>query len=512
MSEQANVGGGSILAATPHVELRDITKTYGATQAVSGVSLVLRRGSVLGLVGENGAGKSTLAKILAGVVAPDSGEIVIDGKAVALDSPRDALASGIALMAQEISLVPEATVEENVLLGSLPSRGFVLRRRLLRERFEAVRKLAGFDLPPGARVGTLRLADQQKVELLRALSTNSQIIIMDEPSAALSSEELEGLHASIRHVVESGSTVVLISHFLEEVLALADEVAIMRDGSLIRTGPANAETVETLVSGMVGSELAIDYENRVALPRGSAVLSARGLTSQGKFSDVDLDVHEGEIVGLAGLVGAGRSELARALFGADPFDSGTIHLQGKNFRPKSPKVALRARVFMVPESRKDQGLVMTASVADNLALPNYDSVTRTGLVDGRGLKARALEVAKRVGLRFSSLTQSVQSLSGGNQQKVLFGRAQWADPRLLIVDEPTRGVDIAAKRSIHADLEDAAAKGAGVLFISSELDEVAGVCTRILVMWRGTIIGQFSPPYDKASLVRALFGEVDSER
>lgn len=511
MAVSSGEGGGGLGVATPFIKLSGISKSYGATQAVDDVSLEIRRGSVLGLVGENGAGKSTLAKVLAGVVEVDSGTIEIDGKPCALKNPREALSAGIALMAQEISLVPEASVEENVLLGSLPSRGSLLRRRELRRRFEELRDLAGFDLQPQTRVSSLRLADQQKVELLRALSSDSQVIVMDEPSAALSSDEVASLHSTIRHVVASGSTVILISHFLEEVLSLSDEIAIMRDGHLVRFGDAKSETVESLVAGMVGSELATDYNNPHRADVGNPVLTVRSLSSGDRFTDINFELSQGEIVGLAGLVGAGRTEVARSVYGADPFSGGSIELHGQAYKPKSPGYSLRRGVFMVPESRKDQGLVMTSSVEDNLALANLPSMRRAGFVRLGQVRETAKKMAMSVGLKFASLKQQVQSLSGGNQQKVLFGRAQWVAPKVLIVDEPTRGVDIAAKRSIHADLERAADQGTAILFISSELDEVMGVCSRILVMWRGNIVGEFAPPYNKELLVKALFGEVNGD-
>jgi rhamnose transport system ATP-binding protein len=491
--------------APPQVVLEGISKAFGATQAVDGVSLEIPRGAVVGLVGENGAGKSTLARILAGVHQQDEGRLLIDGKERLFSSPNEAIASGIAMMAQEILLIPDRTVEENVLLGNMPRRGFVPDRRAIRRRFDELIERSGFDLQPALRAGSLRIADQQKVEILRAMATEARLIIMDEPSAALTADEVERLHATIADIAARGGSVLLVSHFLEEVLTITDEVVVMRDGRRISSGPTSDQSIDRLVSEMVGRELETRYEPPQAAATGPVRLSVRGLTRARVLADINIEVHAGEIVGLAGLVGAGRTEIARAIFGADPRDAGEIHIDGLEVDIRHPADAIASGIFMIPESRKDEGLLLESSITDNLLVSTLRQRARFGFVH-RDRRRIAAELTERIDLRFDRLGQTVGSLSGGNQQKVLFGRALEAEPRVLIVDEPTRGVDIAAKRAIHALLEELTATGLAVLFISSELDEVLGVCNRVLVVHRGAIRAEFSPPYDDTAVLSAFFG------
>jgi simple sugar transport system ATP-binding protein/ribose transport system ATP-binding protein len=488
------------------VSVEGICKSYGATRAVREVTLDIPRGSVFGLVGENGAGKSTLAKMMAGIESPDSGLLTILGREVSLRDPHEGIKAGVSMMAQEIMLVPDASVEQNVMLGAMPRRGPFPDRKLMRRRYNELVALTEFDLDPDMKVGRLRTADQQKVEIMRALSQNADMIIMDEPSAALTTDEVGRLHRAIREIAKRGSTVLLISHFLEEVLTLTDRVAIMRDGALVRVGPTAGETVESLVASMVGRALDTDYHQEKPQARGRVRLSVSHLSRTGLLDDITFNVHEGEILGLAGLIGSGRTEIARCIFGADPFDAGEIALDGVAMRIKSPHQAIEQGLFMIPESRKDEGLVLGSSITDNLLLATHKKRSRAGWISRRSQRAAASALATDVDLRFGSVDQEVGSLSGGNQQKVLFGRAAEADPRVLIVDEPTRGVDIAAKRAIHETLESMAAKGVAVLFISSELEEVLGVCSRVLVMHRGRVQAEFQSPFDQERVVSAFFG------
>jgi len=493
--------------STAVVSVRDLVKSFGATRAVRGVTLDIPSGSIFGLVGENGAGKSTLAKLMAGIETPDSGTLTIAGRDVSLRSPHEGIKAGVSMMAQEIMLVPDATVEENVLLGSMPRRGPFPNRKEMRRRFRELVELTEFDLDPNAKVGGLRVADQQKVEIMRALSQDADMIVMDEPSAALTTDEVERLHHSIREIARRGSTVLLISHFLEEVLALTDLVAIMRDGELVRVGPTSGETVDSLVASMVGRALDTDYHEAKPQPDGPVRLSVSHLSRTGVLDDISFEIRQGEILGLAGLIGSGRTEIARCIFGADPYDSGEIQIDGQPVRLPSPHEAIEQGVFMVPESRKELGLVIGAPIVDNLLLATLKSRSRAGWVSKSAQRSVATDLAEAVDLRFSSIGQPVGSLSGGNQQKVLFGRAAEVSPRVLIVDEPTRGVDIAAKRAIHETLEKMAASGMAVLFISSELEEVLGVCTRVLVIHRGRVQSEFKAPYDQEKVVSAFFGQ-----
>lgn len=494
-------------ASPPVLEARNIVKSFGATRAVRDVSLSIPAQSVFGLVGENGAGKSTLAKVFAGVHSADSGEIVLAGEVVSFKSPHEGIRGGVSMMAQEIMLVPDATVEENILLGSIPRRGIFPNRRAMRRRYQELVALTQFDLDPQAKVSSLRIADQQKVEIMRALSQDARLIIMDEPSAALTADEVVRLHESIRKIVDGGATVLLISHFLEEVLSLTDQVAIMRDGELVRVSDTKSETVDSLVSGMVGRSLETDYAHVARAEDRPVRLSVHGLTRAPAVMDVSFDVRAGEIVGLAGLIGSGRTEIARCIFGADRLTSGEVLVDGQDVTPRSPKAAISRGIFMVPESRKEQGLVLGSSIADNLTLASITELARGGITSSRRVKDTARRLAEKVDLRFTSIAQSAGSLSGGNQQKILFGRAVEVDPVVLIVDEPTRGVDIAAKRGIHATLQQMADQGLAVVFISSEIDEVLGVCNRVLVIHRGRIQAEFEPPYNQEAVLAAFFGK-----
>lgn len=499
--------GGATSAPDPVVRARGIVKSFGATRAVRGVSLDIPRGAIVGLVGENGAGKSTLARVIAGVYAPDEGVIEIAGQPRHLRDPHEGIRAGVSLVAQEIALVPEATVEENVLLGSLPRRGPLLDRRALRRRFQEIAELTQFDIAPDARVSRLRIADQQKVEIMRALSLEALLVVMDEPSTALTADEIERLHHSIREMSRRGTAVLLISHFLEEVLELTSHVGIMRDGELVRQGPTSAEIVETLVAGMVGRALATDYEEMKEQASGPVRLAVRGLTRPGALSDVSFDVRSGEILGLAGLIGAGRTEIARCIFGADERSAGEVTVDGEPANATHPAEAIAKGIFMIPESRKDQGLLLGASVTDNLMLASLRRYSRAGWLAGSAMRARAAILAEEVDLRFQTVDQHVGTLSGGNQQKLLFGRARDVAPKVLIVDEPTRGVDIAAKRAIHTKLLELAAEGMAILFISSEIEEIFGVCSRLLVIHRGQVHAEFKAPYRQEDVIAAFFGQ-----
>lgn len=506
--EQIDGSGAEPSGSAPDlVQLDDVSKNFGATRAVDNVTFSVSQGEIFGLVGENGAGKSTIAKMLAGVIAPDSGRILIAGQSVDFRSPNSALKAGVAMMAQEINLVPDRTVEENVLLGNIPRSGPFANQKALRQRYMQVMEQSGFNLSPTARVGGLRIADQQKVELMRALSWNAKLIIMDEPSAALTADEVTKLHESILGLRLNGTSVILVSHFLDEVLSLANRVAILRDGKLIRIGHAANESSDSLVESMVGSSLITEY----SIPKTRASTEVRfkveSLSTPSLLKDVNFEIQSGEILGLAGLVGAGRSEIARAIFGVDQKSSGKVFLDGEELRINSPKQAIKQGVFMIPESRKDQGLVLSGSIRDNLVLSSLSQLSKAGITSNNKFGRVAENLASVVDLRFDSIKSPVSSLSGGNQQKILFGRAMEINPKVLIVDEPTRGVDIAAKRAIHGLLEQMAARGTSILFISSEIEEVLGVCHRTLVIHKGAVQASFTPPYNQAVIISAFFGQ-----
>jgi ABC-type sugar transport system ATPase subunit len=497
----------------PLVEIRGVSKRFGGVQAVDGVSVAIEAAAVHGLVGENGAGKSTLAKIIGGVHEPDEGELLVDGEAVRLRAPRDALAVGIATIAQEIALVPARSVLENVFLG-LESRRFgVVDRARLRRRYAELEDRTGFGLDPDARVGGLRTADQQKAEIMRALARDARLILMDEPTASLTADESRRLLDIIAALTASGTAVVLVSHHLEEVLEAARTITVMRDGRVVRTGPADAETQGSLVNAMVGRALELTFPPRRPAPAPApVVLAARGLTRAGAVADVSLTVRAGEIVGLAGLVGSGRSEVARLIFGADRLDAGEIELEGRPVHVRGPGHAARLGIALVPESRKEEGLLMVRSIRDNVTLATQPEYATAGVVRGDRERARAEELSRRLDVRAPSTRTLVGNLSGGNQQKVLFAKWLAAEPKLLIADEPTRGIDVAAKQQIHALIADLAEAGMGVLLISSEIEEVLGLAHRVLVMRRGRIVDELAgDEATQETVMRAAFAAPPTE-
>ena len=500
----------TMTTSTPAVEFRGVSKSYGATVALHDVSLTVAAGEVHALVGENGAGKSTLGKVLAGIVSPDSGEVRLAGRPELLGSPRQALAAGVTMIAQELSLVPGLSVADNVFLGIEPHRGPWVRRREIRRAFEALVASSGIEVPAEAEVGSLRIGDQQKVEILRALARGARVVVMDEPTARLSRDETAVLLKTVRSLAGSGATIIFVSHFLDEVLGVADSVTIMRDAAVVRSGPARMETRSRLIEGMTGRPLDAMFPARqLPAPHAPKVLEVKGLTRQGSFEDVDLTVHEGEIVVLSGLVGSGRSEVLQAVYGYAPASSGAMSLRGAAYRPKSVRDALKAGMALIPESRKDLGLILGRSVADNITLPYLSDVERTGLVSLRREDAVARHRMATVGVKAASPRIEVATLSGGNQQKVLFARSLVRTPSLLLADEPTRGVDVGAKRSIYDLIAGLASEGMGVLVVSSEIEEVMGLAHRILVMHQGRLVAEFDGAHaSEASVIAAAFGPV----
>lgn len=473
------------------IELRGVGKSFGGVPVLSGIDLRLEPGSVHALVGENGAGKSTLSKIIAGLYTADAGELLVDGEEQRFTSPREALDRGIAAIAQELALVPGLSVAENVFLGREPrTLGWVSRRKL-RAAYVALAERTGFELDPDVPVGSLRTADQQKVEILRALARGASLIIMDEPTAALSAHDARLLHGVVRQLAASGHTVVLISHFLSEVLELCDTVTILRDGLLIRTAPAADETEATLIEGMLGRTLGSVFPPKPPVPADAEpVLRVTDLVAPGVHG-VSLDIRPGEIVGLAGLVGAGRSEIAHAVYGAARRQGGTVEVGGEACPPSSVPAALRRGIFLIPESRKEQGLVLGRPVRQNVTLSNLDQVASGGWLRPARERREARDILERVTVAGDD-RRHVGALSGGNQQKVLFARALQRPRRVLIADEPTRGVDVGSRRAIYDLIVEQAAQGIGMLVISSDVEEVLGLAHRILVIRGGRVVGEFA--------------------
>jgi simple sugar transport system ATP-binding protein/ribose transport system ATP-binding protein len=478
--------------APGHVELAGVSKHFGAVRALHAVSLTVARGSIHALVGENGAGKSTLGRIVAGVLAPDDGRVLLGGEEVSLRSPREALERGVAAIAQELNVVPQLTVEQNVFLGAEPRRTGFVARRALRRRYQELAANAGFDLPPAVPAGRLRPAEQQKVEILRALSRDADLIVMDEPTASLGADETAHLHEIVRRLARAGRTVLLVSHFLREVLELADVVTVLRDGRVVRTAPAAEETEESLIHAMLGRPLTAAFPPKRAAREGAPpVLRVTDLQAP-MVEGVSFTLRAGEIVALAGLVGAGRTELARAVYGAARPTAGAVEMAEGHRLTGGPRRRLRAGLAMIPESRKDDGLLLGRSVTENVSLASLDAVSRYGFVRRGAERRRAREALDRWTVRTGGIGAPVSTLSGGNQQKLLFARMLLCSPKVLIADEPTRGVDVGARRAIYDLLVALADEGLGVLLISSELEEVLGLAHRVLVMRAGRIVGELA--------------------
>jgi simple sugar transport system ATP-binding protein/ribose transport system ATP-binding protein len=488
-----------------HLEVRGLGKSFGATRALDDVSVAIRAGSVHAFVGENGAGKSTLGKIIAGVFPQDQGDLVVRGETVSFGSPRHALMRGIALVAQEVALVPRLTVAENVFLGAEPKRAGFIDRGSLRDRFDRLVADAGFDLDAGAIVGRLPLAQQQQVEILRALAREADLIVLDEPTASLSAKETERLHGVVRGLRSRGRTVVLVSHFLAEVLDLSDAVTVLRDGRVVRTTPTAEESEGSLVTGMLGRPVSRAYPDKRLPPADAPVaLAISGLSAPGVV-DATLTLRAGEIVGLAGLVGAGRSELARAIYGASPTTAGGIQV-GSVTLPGGPAASIAAGVALIPESRKDDGLILRRPIRENVSLMSLRRFGRFGFVQRGAERARVRDALE--GVDGSPLLEApAGSLSGGNQQKLLFARALLIEPGVLIADEPTRGIDVGAKRDIYDVLVRLAGDGMAILLISNEVEEILGLAHRVLVMRGGRLVAELAgPDMTEEAIVNAAFG------
>ncbi|MDX3668985.1 sugar ABC transporter ATP-binding protein [Streptomyces europaeiscabiei] len=494
------------------LRIEGIRKTFPGVVALDGVDFALRRGEVHVLLGENGAGKSTLIKMLSGAYTPDAGRILAGGEEVRIHGAQDSERLGIATIYQEFNLVPDLTVAENIFLGRQPRRfGMIDRKRMEAEAAELLERV-GVNVSPRARVRELGIARLQMVEIAKALSLNARVLIMDEPTAVLTTEEVEKLFSIVRRLREDGVGVVFITHHLEEIAALGDRVTVIRDGKSVGQVPASTPQDE-LVRLMVGRSIEQQYPRQQGTAdsdsdsdsdSGEALLVVEGLTRDGVFHDVSFEVRAGEVVGIAGLVGAGRTEVVRAVFGADPYDKGAVRVDGARVPKDDVNAAMTAGIGLVPEDRKGQGLLLDASVEENLGLVTLRGATRGGFVDLRGQRENAARVAERLGVRMAGLYQHVRTLSGGNQQKVVIGKWLLADTRVLILDEPTRGIDVGAKVEIYELINELTAAGAAVLMISSDLPEVLGMSDRVLVMAQGRIAGELTSAEATQDAVMAL--------
>lgn len=480
-------------ADSTFLRMENISKAFPGVQALSGVTFEVAKGEIHALVGENGAGKSTLMKILTGAQPRDEGRITMRGEAVEIATPSDAQALGISMIHQELSLIPYLTVGQNIYLGREPRAripGFIDWPTLYAQSQQLLDRL-NVDVDARAEVQGLRIAQQQMVEVTKALSLNADLIAMDEPTSALTERETEVLFGVMRSLKAQGVSLIFISHRLGEVLEIADRVTVLRDGQLIGTVPIAELDEDRVVQMMVGRELGEMYP-KAKTERQELVLEAIGLHDGRELHGVDLKLHRGEILGIAGLVGAGRTALAETLFGIRPAVAGEVRVEERQVKLNSPREAIKMGMGFVPEDRKLQGLFMNMAVRENIVLSAMDKVARWGFVSFTKADQLAGEVVKRLDIHTPSLRQRVRNLSGGNQQKVIIARWLTLKPRVLILDEPTRGIDVGAKAEIHALMSQLAQEGVGVLMISSELPEVLGVSDRILVMHEGRVTGEFT--------------------
>jgi len=490
-------------AKVPPVALARVSKRFAATQALADVSIELLPGEIHGLVGENGAGKSTIVKVLAGIHQPDSGSVLLDGKPVLLHGPAHARALGIATVHQEPRLFPDLTVAENVFMGHTPTgRMGSINWRQMRKSADAIFESLNVRLDSSAVVRGLSMADQQLIEIAKALSVEARVLILDEPTASLSAHEVERLFAIVRQTRDRGVAILFVSHRLEEVFSLCDRATVLRDGQHVITAPTSELTSADLVRHMVGRAVSL-FPRSASAKIGDVLLDVKGLSRLGSFRDVSFSVRSGEIVGLAGLVGAGRTEVARVLFGLDRADAGEVLLDGKRVDFKTPSEALSAGVAYVPEDRHLDGLVSGFSIAENVTLPIMPRLFPRLLTRKSKEQSLAGGYSERLRIRSTGVDELVEALSGGNQQKVVIAKWLATEPRVLILDEPTRGVDIGAKVEVHRIISDLAAAGLGIILISSELPEVLAMSDRIIVLHEGRVSAEI--PRTDATEERVMY-------
>jgi rhamnose transport system ATP-binding protein len=498
-------------ARQPTLVAEHLEKSFGAVHALEDGHIELFTGEAHALVGENGAGKSTLVKILGGVHRPDAGRLLLDGEEAIFDGTKQSQDAGIAIIFQEPTLFPDLSVAENIFVGVQPlKRGRRIDARKMRRDALALFAQLGVRLDPDRLARGLSIADQQLVEIAKALTAQARVIVMDEPTAALTTSEVERLFGIVETLRARGAAVLFISHRLEEVFALCQRVTVMRDGRHVLTKPVEEMTTPSIIRAMVGRDMDALFPKVPAEPRG-VVLRVDRLTREGVFTDVSFEVRSGEIVALAGLVGAGRSEVARAIFGIDRWDAGAVEVNGKRLPPGSPTTAMAAGVALVPEDRRQQGLVMDFSIERNIALASLGRVRRLGLIPHGAERSFAADWAMRLQLKYGRLSNPVWTLSGGNQQKAVLAKWLARRPSLLIVDEPTRGIDVGTKAEVHRLLSELAADGVAVLMISSELPEVLGMADRIVVLFEGLVARTFErEEADEDAIMRAATGVVEA--
>jgi rhamnose transport system ATP-binding protein len=503
------LGVTELEALEPLLRAEGLQKSFGAVRALEDGQIELRRGEAHALVGENGAGKSTLVKILAGVYRPDAGRFLLDGEDVIFDTTAQSQAA--AIIFQEPTLFPDLSVAENIFVGSQPLRaGRRIDHRRMRRDAQALFDQLGVRLAPDRIARGLSIADQQIVEIAKALSADASVIVMDEPTAALTTTEVARLFGVAETLRARGAAVLFISHRLEEVFELCQRVTVMRDGRHVLTKPVEELTTESIIRAMVGRDMEALFP-KVAATEGKTVLEVERLTREGVFTDISFSVRAGEIVALAGLVGAGRSEVARAIFGIDRFDAGSVRIHGKRLPSGSPTAAMAAGIGLVPEDRRQQGLVMDFSIERNVTLASLRGVRRFFLIPRGSERRFAADWALRLQVKYGRLRNPVWTLSGGNQQKVVLAKWLARRPSLLIVDEPTRGIDVATKAEVHRLLSDLANDGVAIVMISSELPEVLGMADRVIVLFEGRVSAELDRADADENLIMRAAAGLDDE-
>ncbi len=474
------------------VSMEHISKSFPGVKALDDVSFNLKPGEVMALLGENGAGKSTLMKILSGVYTRDEGTILVDGVNVPVMNQKVAAEKGIAIIHQELNMCQHLTVAENMFLGREPLKHGLVDRKKMEKDAKALLEKLGVELDPSTITGELQVSKQQMVEIAKALSINARVLIMDEPTSALTAREIEELFTIIRQLKVNGCGIVYISHRLEELAHITDRVTIMRDGKFIRSGNYKDMTMDEIIAGMVGREIKEKYP-RVECPFGETVFEVRDLNAGRMVRDISFKVRKGEIVGIAGLMGAGRTETTRAIFGADPKESGQFFLNGKEITIRNPKDAIKNGVVLAPEDRKKDGLCIKLPVRENISLPNLDMITgKNRVINSKQEQEMSQKAVKDMEIKLPHIEVNAETLSGGNQQKVVVGKWLSSDCKFVMFDEPTRGIDVAAKVEIYNLMNQLKLEGIGCMFVSSELPEVIGVADRIIVMCDGRITGELS--------------------
>ncbi len=474
------------------LEMENVSKNFPGVKALNNIHFNLKKGEVHALVGENGAGKSTMLKILAGAYKKDAGTIKLNGEKVEMTDPKQALDMGISVIYQEFNLIPSLSIAENIFIGRAPRKQkvFIDFPELYREAESYLNKI-GMKRNPKTFVGQLSVAEQQMVEIAKSLSLSARILIMDEPTSALTESEKETLFKIIRELKEKEVSIIFISHIIEEVLEISDRITVLRDGNYVDTVKAHDTNPQGIVQMMVGRELK-DFYPKMAVKRGQVVLEVKNLTKKSKYEDISFQLHEGEVLGFAGLVGAGRAEVMRGIFGIEAPDSGEVLIRGKSVKTKSLFETIKMKMGFVPEDRREEGLILSRSVKDNINITKLTDINFHGFVKQKEEENIANDYCKRLNIRTPNNKQIVQNLSGGNQQKIVIAKWLAINPKILILDDPTRGIDVGAKNEIYSLINNLAKEKIGIILISSELPEILNISDRILVMREGKITGEFS--------------------